>query len=101
MSAHTVPDAPVQQKLEEVHVRHIGEHEKASFEVKPTITLQSLWDRSYKELHIQKKERDVFQAPHRGAPIDLTPYLGLTLTEAQHKELCKDHFEIAAGTGGA
>jgi hypothetical protein len=101
MSVEKLPDASAHQKLVEVHVRHIGEHERASFDVHLSITLQALWDRSYKELGIHKKDRDVFQAPHRPNPIDLTPYLGLTLAEAQHKGLCKDHFEIAAGTGGA
>ena len=101
MTVQSATDNAAHQKLEKVHVRHIGELEKASFEVQPTITLQVLWDRSYKELGIQKKDRDVFQAPHKGNPIDLTPYIGLTLAEAHRKDLCKDHFEIAAGTGGA
>jgi hypothetical protein len=101
MSLQSATDAPVHPKLEKVHVCHIGEHEKASFEVQLTITLQALWDRSYKELGVQKKDRDVFQAPHKANPIDLTPYLALTLAEAQRKDLCKDHFEITAGTGGA
>lgn len=101
MSTENLTDASAHQKLIKVHVRHIGEHEKASFEVPLTITLQALWDRSYKELGIKKNDRDVFQAPHRPNPIDLTPHLGLTLAEAQRRDLCKDDFEIAAGTGGA
>ncbi len=101
MSIQVDADASLRDKLEKVHVSHIGEHEKASFEVHATVTLQALWDRSYRELGVQKTDRDVFQAPHRGTPIDLTPHLGLTLTEAQRKDLCKNHFVIAAQTGGA
>jgi hypothetical protein len=101
MSVQNLTEASAHQKLIKVHVLHIGEHEKANFDVQPSIILQALWDRSYKELGIPKKDRDVFQAPHKPNPIDLTPYLALTLAEAQRKDLCKDHFEIAAGTGGA
>jgi hypothetical protein len=89
------------QKEVTVHVLHVGEHEHKSFKVLLSITLLALWDLSYKELGIPKKDRDVFQAPHKPNPVDLTPYLGLTLAEAQRKELCEDHFEIVAGTGGA
>lgn len=101
MSVQNLADAPAHQKLIKVHVRHIGEHENVNFEVLPSISLQALWDRSYQELEISKKDRDVFQAPHGPNPIDLTPYLALTVAEAQQQNLCKDHFEIAAGTGGA
>ena len=101
MSIENVTDTAAHQKLITVHVRHVGDHDEKSFDVPPSITLQDLWDLSYKKLGIPKKPRDVFQAPHKPSPTDLTPYLGLTLAEAQRKELCKDRFEIAAGTGGA
>jgi hypothetical protein len=84
-----------------VHVTHLGEHEKENFKVELHATLQQIWDRAYQELKIEKAGRDVFQAPGKPNPIDLMPYLGLTLEEAQRQELCKKDFEIAAGTGGA
>lgn len=85
-----------------VHVKHLGEHEKATFKVALTRTLQQIWDESYDELKIAKQDRDVFQAPQKkDNPRDLTPHLGLTLEAAQAQELCENDFEIAAGTGGA
>ena len=84
-----------------VHVKHLGEHEKVSFKVGLSQTLQQIWDEAYKELEIAKSDRDVFQAPHKPNPIDLMPHITLTLKEAQTRDLCKHDFEIAAGTGGA
>lgn len=85
-----------------VHVTHLGEHEKATFKVRRSLTLQQIWDRAYQELTIAKQERDVFQAPRKkDNPRDLTPFLSLTLEAAQAQEVCEDDFEIAAGTGGA
>lgn len=101
MTVQTEVAATAHQKTETVHVTHLGEHETANFKVIPTITLQALWDESYQELKITKTPRDVFQAPHKPNPIDLMPHLALTLEQAQHKDLCKHRFEIAAGTGGA
>jgi hypothetical protein len=101
VNVQTDTPAAAHQKTETVHVTHLAEHEKVNFKVVPTITLQALWDESYKELKIKKEPRDVFQAPHKPNPIDLMPHLALTLEQAQEKGLCKDQFEIAAGTGGA
>jgi len=101
MTVQTDTPSAAQQKTETVHVTHLADHEKVNFKVIPTITLQALWDESYEELKIKKEPRDVFQAPHKPNPTDLMPYLALTLAQAQQKGLCKDHFEIAAGTGGA
>jgi hypothetical protein len=84
-----------------VHVKHLSEHEKVSFKVVLSQTLQQVWDEAYLELEIARSERDVFQAPHKPNPIDLMPHITLTLDEARKRDLCKDDFEIAAGTGGA
>src|SRR4051812_36877051 len=71
-----------------VHVKHLGEHEKENFKVPLTWTLQQIWDQAYIELKIAKTERDVFQAPSKSNPIDLTPHLALTFEEAQRRKLC-------------
>jgi hypothetical protein len=85
-----------------VHVKHLGEHEKANFKVPLTWTLQQIWDEAYNKLEISRQDRDVFQAPQeKDNPRDLTPYLALTLEAAQAQGICKRDFEIAAGTGGA
>ncbi len=94
-------DGP-REREDTVHVKHLGEHEKVTFKVALSKTLQQIWDQAYVELKIAKQERDVFQAPQKkGNPTDLTPYLSLRLDEAQRRKLCEDDFEIAAGTGGA
>lgn len=85
-----------------VHVKHLGEHEKVTFKVSVGATLQQIWDEAYVELKIAKQDRDVLQAPHKKEnPTDLTPFLSLTLNDAQDQEVCENDFEIAAGTGGA
>jgi hypothetical protein len=92
-------DAP---KRVTVHVKHLGEHEKANFKVEISDTLQGIWNQAYIKLAIEKLDRDVFQAPRKNEnPIDLGPYLALTLDAAQNQGLCDDDFEIAARTGGA
>ncbi|HYC99568.1 hypothetical protein [Brevundimonas sp.] len=86
----------------QVHVRHLGEREKANFKADLNDTLQAVWDESYVELGISKTERDVWQAANKqGEPTSLMDHLGLTLDDARSRGLCDKDFEIAAGTGGA
>lgn len=86
----------------QVHVRHLGEREKANFKADLDDTLQAVWDESYVELGIGKTERDVWQAANKqGEPTSLMDHLGLTLDDARSRGLCDKDFEIAAGTGGA
>jgi uncharacterized membrane protein YqiK len=86
----------------EVHFTHLGEREKAHFDVRVERSLQSIWDESYQKLEIAKGERDVLQAVHKaGNPTSLMEHLSLSLEEAQRQELCGVRFEIAAATGGA
>ncbi len=90
------------KKEEQVHFTHLSEREKANFKVKSDRTLQSIWDEAYRELDVAKTDRDVLQAPRKkGNPVSLMGHLGLTLDEAQGRDLCEKDFEIAAGTGGA
>lgn len=88
-------------KEQTVRIRHLGELETASFKTPETATLQSIWDRAYAELDVGRDARDVFQAEVNGQPVDLMDHLGLSLVEAQNRNLCKKKFEIAARTGGA
>ncbi|UWU20944.1 multiubiquitin domain-containing protein [Rhizobium sp. CB3060] len=91
-------DRPREQN---VHVKHLGELETATFKVAETATLQHIWDRAYIELEVARDPRDVFQAEVNKQPVSLMEHLELSLVEAQRRELCKRKFEIAARTGGA
>jgi hypothetical protein len=84
-----------------VRVKHLGEHERVSFDFDQRHSLQALWDRSYLELEVERGQRDVLQAPHGPNPVSLMPHLGLTLEHARAQNLCDLAFEIAAATGGA
>lgn len=88
-------------KEQNVQVKHLGELETAVFRTPETATLQQIWDRAYVELDVPRDERDIFQAEVRGQPVSLMDHLGLTLVEAQDRDLCRKKFEIAARTGGA
>lgn len=91
-------DRPREQN---VHVKHLGELETATFKVAENATLQHIWDMAYIELEVARDPRDVFQAEVSGRPVSLMEHLDLPLAEAQSRELCKRKFEIAARTGGA
>jgi hypothetical protein len=85
----------------EVHVIHVNEVEKAFFKEKLSATLQQVWDKSYVELKIQRKPKDVFQTagPH---PKSLMSYLALTLKQAREQKVIEDYrFGIVSETGGA
>lgn len=87
-----------------VRFRHLAEHEKAKFKVDRDMTLEAIWNQAYREFdpELERGERDVLQAPQAsGPPVSLMEHLGLTLKQAQHRELCDRNFEIAARTGGA
>jgi uncharacterized protein YPO0396 len=84
-----------------VHVVHVNEVEKASFEESIQATLQQVWDRSYRELKIERKPKDIFQTAGEH-PKSLMSHLGLTLVQARHQEIIADFcFGIASETGGA
>ncbi len=84
-----------------VHVVHVNEVEKASFEESIHATLQQVWDKSYKELKIERKPKDIFQTAGEH-PKSLMSYLGLTLAQARDQKVIADFcFGIASETGGA
>lgn len=84
-----------------VHVIHVNEVEKASFREKLTATLRQLWDKSYSELGIPRKPKDVFQTGGNH-PKSLMNYLDLTLQQAHEQRVIENyHFGIASETGGA
>ncbi len=84
-----------------VHVVHVNEVEKASFEESIQATLHQVWDKSYKELKIERKPKDIFQTAGEH-PKSLMSHLGLTLAQAQHQRIITDFcFGIASETGGA
>lgn len=84
-----------------VHVVHVNEVEKASFEERITATLGQVWDKSYDELKIERKPKDVFQTGGEH-PKSLMGDLSLTLREARERKVIKDFdFGIASETGGA
>lgn len=85
-----------------VHFADLIEREKVVFKVRVEQSLQEIWDRAYEKLKVEKRPRDILQAIHAGRPpTSLMDYLGLSLAEAQRRELCEVRFEIATGTGGA
>jgi len=84
-----------------VHVIHVNEVEKASFEESIEATLQKVWDKSYKKLEIAHKPKDIFQTAGEH-PKSLMSHLGLTLKQAHEQKVITDyHFGIASETGGA
>lgn len=97
---HEVEEASPHDEVE-VHVVHVNELEKTSFKEKLQATLQQVWDKSYKELKLAPKPKDVFQTA--GAqPKPLTGYLKLTLEQAWDRKVIEIfHFGIASETGGA
>jgi|ERR1039458_19914 hypothetical protein len=85
----------------EVHVVHVSEVEKASFREKLTATLQQVWEKSYDELKIERKPKDVFQTGGEH-PKSLMGHLTLTLEQAREHKVIEDFcFGIASETGGA
>ncbi|HUO22701.1 MAG TPA: hypothetical protein VMU59_09325 [Caulobacteraceae bacterium] len=85
----------------EVHVTHVNDVEHASFKERRTATLGEVWDRSYKELKIVRKEKDIFQTAG-DPPKSLMTHLGLTLEEAHKQKVITDYrFGIVSETGGA
>jgi len=84
-----------------VHVIHVNEVEKAAFEEKLAATLQQVWDKSYVELKIPRKPKDVFQTAGEH-PKSLMNHLTLTLERAHQEKVIENfHFGIASETGGA
>lgn len=96
-----IKEAERERDVVTVHVIHVNEVEKASFKEKLTATLQQVWDKSYVELKIARKPKDVFQTEGKH-PKSLMNYLGLTLEQAREKHVIEDFcFGIASETGGA
>jgi hypothetical protein len=85
----------------EVHVTHVNEVEKASFKERRSATLGEVWDRSYEELKIARKPKDIFQTGG-DAPKSLMTHLALSLQQAHTKKVITDYcFGIVSETGGA
>lgn len=85
----------------EVHVVHVNEVEKASFKEKITATLNEVWDKSYVELKIPRKPKDIFQTGGEH-PKSLMNHLSLSLKQAKEQKVIENyHFGIASETGGA
>jgi hypothetical protein len=85
----------------EVHVVHVNDVQKTHFKESVKKTLQQVWDRSYKELEIEKKPKDIFQTDDK-KPKSLMPYLGLTLKDAHEQKVITDYrFGIVSESGGA
>jgi hypothetical protein len=96
-----IKEAEHERDVVTVFVVHVNEVEKASFREKLSATLQQVWNRSYEELKIARKPKDVFQTEGKH-PKSLMNYLGLTLEQAREKHVIEDFcFGIASETGGA
>jgi ferredoxin-NADP reductase len=84
-----------------VHVVHVNEAEKASFEEPVTRTLQQVWDEAYVKMTITRNPNDVFQTGGHN-PVSLMVHLGLSLKQAKDQGVITDYkFGIASATGGA
>ena len=97
---HEIEEASQRDEVD-VQVIHVNELEKATFKEKIHATLQQVWDKSYKELKLERKPKDVFQTA--GAqPKSLMGHLQLTLEQARDRKVIENfHFGIASETGGA
>jgi hypothetical protein len=96
-----VKDAERDRDTVTVHVIHVNEVEKASFAERLTATLQQVWEKSYIELKIPPKPKDVFQTANKN-PKSLMSFLSLTLEQAHQQKVIEDYcFGIASETGGA
>jgi hypothetical protein len=96
-----IKDAERERDTVILHVVHVNEVEKASFKEMLSEMLQQVWDKSYVELKIPRKPKDVFQTGGKH-PKSLMSYLGLTLEQARHQKVIEDFcFGIASETGGA
>jgi hypothetical protein len=97
---HEIEEASQRDEVD-VHVIHVNELEKATFKEKIHSTLQQVWDKSYKELKLQRKPKDVFQTAS-AHPKSLMGHLQLTLEQARDQKVIENfHFGIASETGGA
>jgi hypothetical protein len=84
-----------------VHVIHVNEVQKATFEEPIEATLQQVWDKSYVELKIEKRPTDIFQTGGEH-PKSLIAHLGLTLELAHEQKVIENyHFGIVSEHGGA
>jgi hypothetical protein len=85
----------------DVHVLYVDDLKKISFKESVDKTLQQLWDKSYVELEIAKKPKDVFQTGGEH-PKSLMSHLSLTLKQAHEQKVIENwHFGIASEKGGA
>ena len=83
----------------EVQVKSLITGETKRFPANWDWTLQRVWDQAYEKLEEKKRTGDSFRC-HDGT--DMTPFLGLTLTQAREQHVCPDrHFEIRGPSGGA
>ena len=97
---HEIEKASQRDEVD-VHVIHVNELEKATFKEKIHATLQQVWDKSYKELKLERKPKDVFQTASP-QPKSLMGHLQLTLEQARDRKVIENfHFGIASETGGA
>ena len=84
-----------------VHVIHVDDVEKASFQESIHKMLDQVWAKSYDELHIAREADDIFQTDSK-PPKSLMSYLGLTLKQAKEQRVIEDYrFGIVSKTGGA
>ncbi len=84
-----------------VHVVHVNEAERVSFNEPLEATLQQVWDTSYEKLNITRQPKDVFQTGGEH-PRSLMSHLGLSLAKAHEEKVITDfRFGIASETGGA
>lgn len=91
----------VERDRVEVHIMHVNDVQKAHFKESVKKTLQQVWDKSYTELGIEKKPKDIFQTDDK-KPKSLMSYLGLTLKEAHEQKVITDYrFGIVSESGGA
>jgi hypothetical protein len=96
-----IEEAEHKHKDVEVHVMHVNEVEKASFKEPISATLRQVWDKSYIELKIARKPKDIFQTGGP-KPKPLMSFLELSLEQARDQKVIDDfHFGIASETGGA
>lgn len=87
--------------LVKVHVVHVNEVEHATFKESLKATLQKVWDKSYEELKVEKRPKDIFQTGGEH-PKSLMSHLSLTMEQAREQKVIEDyHFGIVSETGGA
>ena len=84
--------------LLEVHFTDLHTNDTATFAVPGEVELVRAWAMAYDELGETRRPADTLESADGE---DMTPFLGETVREVQHRRVRDLRFQIRGGTGGA